>query len=564
MRRSIGVVIVLAAVVGCQERAPLGPGGTPRFSSHEGEDPFTSNARFYVLGRTWTSNGVTLRYLVEATDGVALNGDGSYVVEPGSPGLYSATSAGGVTTWSPYPSLENQVTFDGGFNDDVWPVVEVCQLVGDACGDYRGTFVRKAGEIEVGGGSEKYKLALNNGQNAWWSARPAGTYRVLIGAAPMGYALSDQVLGWFDASGSGSLMVQFRIENGALCADPENPEGCFEGSLDPNTSNTIILDEDLNEDEVEGVVGLQFPPGWFQGEITQVKVNLIIQRIFRQTNGELFCLPSELVEGQVQYDPCYSVRTEPYLGANAFVGNPVKFGVCLQQEAALVADAGLLSMWKFSNQKPADVAFEQIATDFFDANDAFFDCPPDYENTEIGALVEPRTGMGRFASAVGRVLRPVGAFLAPAPVYARRFVKSPFGGTLGDFSEIGMVGPEESYTASFMGPIGTELVSPMTAALSAPVTLRRCAITDTDLENTAACVALPAPAWSATSQAYQLNWKTDGLTVGLYRIDVLVDGTAAAGSPRVFARTEPGTIAGDPYRFQIGRTLPLKFYLTQP
>jgi hypothetical protein len=530
MRRSLLAVAVLAVIVGCQDRQQmLGPGTMDRQFSSSDTDNF-GNPDVWILGRTYTSpNGLECTF-----------------VEDGEKfGVQCGTE---FWSWADYT-----------YNTDLSPVVEICQLnaPGGTCGSNRAHF-GKTGEIRsFNGENGKYRLTLDR-DNPWWSSQGDGTYRVIVGTTYTGWETdSEYMLGYYEftRSGGGNHHVQFRIRTGALC---DNPDECAETSFDPNVSNTIVLDQDYELTEGEGIIGLKFPK--IEG-VVQHKVNIIIERIRRETER---CIEAEKFDGNSGFapgrelEPCYSIRTEPYIDLTGLDIEPIQFGVCLQEGAESLGS--LLQMLKWSSVK------NNITDMGLTFDGGFFDCPPAYD-PNLAAL--SHNGTSRLARAAGRLLSPLASLVRPQPLHANFvFTRSPAGGSLMDFSTI-VVQADDHYEAAYLSPIGA--ADPQSDANLGDVSSTSTVAVDLCLKGSGddGCAARTASnswsgtaTWNATGEFYQANWNTPReQTPGTYRLRLkLPDAGYFIVAPDEI-NISFGTAS---YTHNPGRTLPIKFYLKRP
>jgi hypothetical protein len=546
MRRLFLAVALVAVVAGCADRPdPLGPSTWERqlTSSSQGEDP-----RVWILGRTYTMSDGTVCTFVES--------ESQFGVECGD----------AFHSWAGFT-----------YNTDLYPVVEICRLhgPGDACltgAADRASFVRKPGEIRVFNTENgKYRLTLDK-DVGWWSGQPDGTYRVTVGITFTGLDGLTPVPGWdhqsdkvlgsyeFTRDGQGNHQVQFRIRDGALCEDQDS-ESCVEIAVDPAVRNTIVLDEDYELTDGEGIVGLQLPAIGAE-TIGQQKINIIIERLNRQHErciAEAKFVGSGFAPGN-ELEPCYSIRTEPYIDlAELGVTEAIRFGVCLDEGASRLG--GLLQMLKWSSVK------NQITDLGLSFEDGFFTCPADYDPT-LASL--PAAGTSRFARAAGRVLSPMESLFWPRPLHASYVLsRSPGNGSLMDFSTI-VVQADESYDPVFLSPIGASTSSlPNLGPVANSVTVDLCLKTKWDVTLGTCEPNPPAPGaphhwtgtayWNGSEQAYQANWNTPREQVrGTYRLTL---------SAQPYIQIAPHEInvsfeESGKFSHNAGRTLPIKFFLT--
>jgi hypothetical protein len=544
MRRLFAVVAVLF-LSACSDRhaqGPFGPFGSPPLAS---TSDGSRNAGFWLLGETWTVNGTTCTFvenhLNSGLDG-ALCGDDDF-----------------------YP-------WAGANNTELYPVVEICRLVGEECSIAPGdtaSFVRKTGEIDVPNPSNgKYELGALG--EAWWNgARLGETYRIIVAITftggeaddpdpPPGWNVtSPKVLGYFDKqrksnpSAADDLKVRFRIAEGALCEEP-NPADCVQTAFDPDEEYTLILDDQFNqynEDESPGVVGIKFPA--LGRVLQQQRINVILERVTLGPNDK--CLEEQPASGK-EVGPCYRVRTEPYidLAALGYTYEDeeylIKFVICYDDpELPLGA---LLKMWKWSYVKTKLQELPEVDSDFIDCDGG----------SASADHASPRHLAG-FGGIRSRLKAAAASVLLPAPLHARRRT-SRFGGGMLDLSAITLV-QSEDIQANFTTPLagGTGFDDANLGELDGPFTVKvQCLTQVTGTCGTA--ISVPDTAgWDAVNQVYQVNWNTSrAQPAGEYEVQVYRDGKLVAGSAQFSIRSSGSGPSA--YTHNPGRTLPIKFFLS--
>jgi hypothetical protein len=519
MRRAIIGLAVISVLAGCQDmQQPTEPGRMQ--ASTASTEPLD--------GRVWIL-GVAQYTLADGTECVFAEENGDVGIKCGDGAL------------QPFEGFES--------NPDLYPVVEICRVAapGGDCLDRRESFIRplvrnrkaENGEIRMLGGTDegKYQLKLHD---YFGGSANAGTYRIIIGITFTDWnTASDKVLAHFEVStnpqGEGvNQVLQFRIARGALC---ENPESCVETSIEPEVETTLIFDEQYEPATNTGILGLQFPP--LPETLTeQDRINIIIERI-RLAPGKK-CIDvdvSGLTSGS-EVEPCYRVRTEPYIDLRNVVVDgkpidPIKFGVCVAPRFDASSGLQMLKLSEVTNElTEMDATFEG----------GFFNCPDEYD-PESTALAPASTPLSQFAARAGGMFGSVAALFTPQPAFASRsFSKSPLNGSLMDFSYITLYEPVDGYTAHYLEPVGSADPTGLTLVVpTAAVTVTACRLPDGDCSN------VGTARWQDGS--YHLNWNVPRDGAGEYRLTVHVNGAPA----------------GNPVNFEVrsGRTVPLKFFLTQ-
>jgi hypothetical protein len=541
MRRALVAVAVVALSAGCQDQhQPLGPAPAPQLSVTTSTG---GNPDVWILGRTYTLP------------------DGTQCTFVGEAELFGTQCGDTYTSW-----------VGNAFNTALYPVVEICRLGSTGTclegAANRAAFVRAPGEITVfNEESGKYRLKLDR-DVAWWASQnETGTFRVIVAITYTGVRsaadgdftpvaswdhTSDKVLGYYDfsRSGQGVHNVQFRIRKGALCEG--NGSACVETSFDPTQPNTLIFDTEYELTDGEGIVGLQFPD---LGSVLQQRVNIILERIYPAAGTR--CITSDKFGGSGiapgrELPPCYNIRTEPYLDLTLIspLPEPIRFGVCLEQEAQSVGH--LLKMLKWSSVKDT-VTDMQLS---FGENQ-FFACPDSYD-PNLAAL--PLESTSRLAAA-GRMLRPLAALLRPQPAHASfRLTRSPANGSLMDFSRI-VVQADEHYDAVYLSPIGASSSTRENLGAVAPTV----GVTLCLKQGTGCAPASSSPPnhWSGTATwhsdgYYQVNWNTPrNQAPGTYLMTLRVRDYLIVAPDELNISFGTASFTHNP-----GRTLPIKFFLT--
>ncbi len=329
-------------------------------------------------------------------------------------------SAGGNAHFFFLPPMVTRPQFNGSFNPDLSPTVEVCRNTAqDAAGhcitliDSFDRITPKNGQlITVDPADEHYVVD--------WDARGYAVegnipFRVVVLAG-------DQQLGYIDLikiagvyrnantnavlSRTGIVKIRFRIEDGALC-DPNATE-CFEAQVGPSGGTFTITRND-------GTVpaGTEFP----NGALSET-VNLVIERV---VSGE--CLPTDVP----QYRGCYRFTTEPHV-ENFNLQATV--GVCMEEAAGVpFFNDGQLRLWKWSEVTGEPIEeLERVIVDYLV-------CPTP---TSIGTRPVSPLLLGA-ARAGSWLLKPIAAVFGPNEAYATMIGYE--GGKLGNFSVVGWVRP---------------------------------------------------------------------------------------------------------------------------
>lgn len=317
---------------------------------------------------------------------------------------------------------------NGAFNPRLAPVVEICVLnqLRTACAAPPfASFTRTGGTmgetIAVDPGHERYAVDWDTGDYGLAD----GVYRVFVRSGPsgteskeLGYAdvaIAQDALVAHQMAGPGTLSlatgqtlpIQFRIEEGALCA--ATSPTCFEGSVG-NAGGTVT----------DGEAGVQFPQGAVPEEAGLI--NIVIERY----KGPNACLPTF----QPQYEGCYRLSMEPHVALEKLV----VIGVCLDPAAYGFVDQMELQKWNEVDPQTL-ISLPKADVDFLECDDFV-----------VG--MNASGFMGRLARAVAPVLDLV----RPRPLYAGI---RPFGGTASDFSRVGWVRPLAISAAAGDGQTGT-------------------------------------------------------------------------------------------------------------
>jgi hypothetical protein len=586
MRRVLTAAAALAVVVilsSCMDRQqPLAPSSFPvQFSTAT-----DGNSDVWILGRTWTlQNGTECSFYENSETDFGVKCGGTEVPWTGA-----------------------------AMNTRLFPVVEVCEIEGPGgpCKDEaKNSFVVRSGEIGVSHSSGKYRLSLKDQKWAHWNTQALGSgrYRVIVGITFTGLqpvygddpdnpgtevllgnipvpgwnSASPKVLGWyeFQRDGSGNHNVQFRVKEGALC---EGDGACNETALEPedfDSGNLILLDtnEELQVENADGtnlaLLGLQFPENFVE-KLTEVlgqeRVNIIVERI--TASGR--CIGRDKFAGSGfspgdEEMPCYSIRTEPYIDLAVLqISDPIKFGVCLREEAERYQP--LLQMLKWSSVKNTVTKIGDTPL-IPEPVDGLFGCPLKHPSFETA--LAPVEGTSRFAMATSRLLNSAKGLLLPQPAYAkmRRTTRSPASGSLMDFSRI-VVQATGEFEAVFLSPIGSVNAAGDDNVGSLNMTGATVRICHQRSYIGEPCPPSPATGsteatvqsarWDEALGIFQVNWQIPrNMTHGTYRIEIHVD----QGLPLVKAdafNIEKGDdfLGANKYTHNAGRTLPIKFYLT--
>jgi hypothetical protein len=380
---------------------------------------------------------------------------------PESPNVQSARGfavvQGGNGHFYFLPPMVKNPNPTGVFNPRLNPVVEICGLSPSGqCtsplvasfnrqGGTRGEQVVVEGEIyQVDWNTRKYELANGYYRIRVLSAPSSGAHtelgRIDVLLARTGNDAKNATGGAIGIVNGSTLPIKFRIEESALCATED--QDCFEGVVD-SEGGTFTLPN--------LTAGAEIP----QNAISQgTEVTLIIERVRDKSEA---CLPMDFP----QYEGCYRFRTEPDL---AQFNLPVTVGLCLEEAAEDIVDQ--LELWKWDEVDPASL--ERVET----ANAPFIQC----DGFTLSALNTAR--WKGLASAGGRALRSFAQLMRATPAYAANVDDDlrgpvPFGGTLGDFSRMGVVQRLELEIAAGDGQsatAGSALPNPVTVKVTSAVT----------------------------------------------------------------------------------------------
>ena len=295
------------------------------------------------------------------------------------------------------PLAPNEPVRTGTFEDDLFPIVEICTLTGPngtCTGPLIGSFTRTAGT-----NNETISVVPNTRYELGWNTSlfgiPNGTYaRITLRSAPGGgtvFGVADvyldtnmDKLGLASANGAvgvlngSTLPVKFIMEDGVLC---QNDAECLETTIDSNGGTFTFPD---------GTAGLQAPAGAInQGEAG----NLIIERY----HGPEPCLPTDFP----QYESCLRVHVE---GNITNLNTNVEIGFCLEAGAPDVSELEA-EKWDEVDPNTLKTLPSVDVTDFITCS-------------TFGAAQQPKSELARFAQATGRLLRPVASLFGATPAYA--------------------------------------------------------------------------------------------------------------------------------------------------
>jgi hypothetical protein len=319
------------------------------------------------------------------------------------------------------PLVRPPASFPGTFNPDLTPTVEVCRnsIAQDAAGHCTSLLVKYDRFTPAGGGQLVQVSTSEQAYAVEFRAKDFPIERnvpfrvvVLIGDVQLGFFdIVKTSTGYRNATDNdlmnrtGIFPIRFRIEDGALCV---NPDDCFEGQVGP-AGGTFTVQKD------DGTVpaGTEFPSGALNQNVT-----LIIERI---TGIE--CLPTDAP----QYRGCFRFRTEPHV---ANFNLPATIGICMEEAAGVpFFNDGQLRLWKWSEVNGDPIQeLERVTIDYLN-------CPTP---TALGA--RPTSSLLLGATRAGSwLLKPLAAVFGPSEAYAD--VIGYEGGKLGNFSIIGWVRP---------------------------------------------------------------------------------------------------------------------------
>ena len=357
-------------------------------------------------------------------------------------------SSGGNSHFYFLPPVVKKANFTGVFNGSVAPTVEICNDVQqDALGHCTSLLARYKRYPLAGDEVEPITVSLKGEKYTvnWNTKKKAGPLNVpfrlvvLLGDIQLGYvdlirtannSVKNTTTGAaLNRNIDGTVPIDFRIENGVLCAQTSTE--CFEGSVGPNGGTFTIQRSDGTKP-----AGTQFPAGALSETVT-----LIIERYF----GE--CLPTDAP----QYQGCYRFRTEPYVENFQL---PATVGVCLfDASAASFLNTGQLRLWKWSEEAGDPIVeLERVIIDYLE-------CPP----LQVGMRTNSELLLGA-ARAGSFLLKPLANLLLPREAYALAGYE---GGKLINFSRIGWVRP---LTVEITG--GNNQTGTAGQTLSAPLSMR--------------------------------------------------------------------------------------------
>jgi hypothetical protein len=356
-------------------------------------------------------------------------------------------SSGGNAHFFFLPPVVKKATFTGVFNGSVAPTVEICTSTQQNAQGHCTSLLARYKRFPVAGDEvEPITVSLKGEKYTvnWNTKLKPGPLNVpfrmvvLLGDIQLGYvdlirtannSVKNTTTGTtLNRNIDGTVPIDFRIENGVLCATTSTE--CFEGSVGPNGGTFTITRNDGTKP-----AGTQFPAGALDETVT-----LIIERYF----GE--CLPTDVP----QYQGCYKFRTEPHIENFEL---PATVGVCLFDPAALpFFNSGQLRLWKWSEETGDPILeLERVTIDYLE-------CPP---ITQIGMRTNNSLLLGA-ARAGAMLFRPLASLIMPREAYAL----APYeGGKLINFSRIGWVRPLSVEITGGNGQTGTA-GKPLTTPLS--------------------------------------------------------------------------------------------------
>jgi hypothetical protein len=421
------------------------------------------------------------------------------------------------------PPLGTSYSGTGEFNPDVYPLVEVCEYsASDPCVAVLARFDRNAT-----GTSELLSMdAVEEQYQANWKTRFAGWVRIsvygsLAQDAPLLGTIDVEIVPSGNVNSESTVPIKFRIDR--TCTD------CAETYLGPDEA-TVTL---------QGAAQLYLPP-----DPTRTSgYRLVIRQL--PDPADYPCLPLQ----HPQYEGCYEVYLEDEAGQRVYgvsFTEPLTFHPCLDPKYWHIEDQ--LTVWKSTPAYSTDdgiVPEALIQLEKADRTAQGLDC------TAFQPVLSSMNGtLGRALEAFGTALRPLAGLLLPRDAHATGTLQ---GYTIRDLSRIGFVG--SSHEVTFLTPIGT--VSKAANATVSPlpeVVVCR-----------APCNAPALQLFRGTTElkggSYQINWSAPAnLEPGPhYRIRVLWQDVVQDEVP--ITGVAGGTKTKEPFAFEIGRNLPIKFTL---
>ena len=312
------------------------------------------------------------------------------------------------------PPLAKTQPKTGDFHPGLAPVVEICRLTAqngsctptDSVIRFTTAAPGQFGEIITVNGSQEF---YGVGWNTSLYQLPNYTYwRITVRTAPGGGTVFGFLDIWLAKAANelkntppgnvgvlntSNVPIKFRLEEGALCGQPNCVEGSFTSSGGTFTTQ-------------DGTAGLQAPEGALD---PGVAVNLVIERY----HGPDPCLPVF----DPQYEGCYRYYTEPHIEE---FNLPLILGQCLDTAGQAVYNE--LALWKW-DEVNENTLVELPAADA----SAFITCPEDL------ASAPQKTG---FLAGGLKLLKPLASVFVK-PLHAKKAGPPPLGAGALDLSRVG-------------------------------------------------------------------------------------------------------------------------------
>lgn len=325
------------------------------------------------------------------------------------------------------PSPRRNPNFDrGGFNPNLAPTVKICDGRDLTPASECATPLMKGGQpvvfAAVRGWDGLPDWVDPEQYHVLWRTRDYNLtvghpYRILVkvGGTLLGFldlvpasrllgalriSAGGQDIGWLDDA---IVPIRFRIERGALCA---NPQDCTETTVSSGGGDITVPSK---------LAGLSVPSGAVESGDT---VTVVIEREDPQYGGE--CLPTDIVQSK----GCYHFRSDP---PGYEFTTQVRMEICVDPQYLTADQEERLRLFKYNTEE----GLQQLPL----AETSLVDC------SEFTAMAQPAASRpsGFAAAALQRLGRFAARLLGPRPLYAARFggVPKGVGGTGGSFSDVG-------------------------------------------------------------------------------------------------------------------------------
>jgi hypothetical protein len=408
----------------------------------------------------------------------------------------------------------------GEFNPDIYPLVEVCSFsASDPCVAVLARFDRN----QTGTNGILLMDPIQQQYQADWKTRVSGWVRITVYGsqaqdAPLLGTIDFEIVPSGSVNAESTVPIKFRTDK--TCAD------CAETYLGPE-ENTITL---------QGAAQLYLPPD----PTRDVGYRLVVRQL--PDPADYPCLPLQ----HPQYEGCYEVFLEDEDGDRVYgisFNEPLTFFPCLDPKYWPIEDQ--LTLWKYTPSHGATAA-KLVQLEKADMTAQGLDC-----STFQPVLSSTNgTALGRTLDVFGTVFRPLAGLLLPRDAHATGTLQ---GYKVSDLSRIGFVGA--SYDVTFLGPVGIVSTAPNVRVAPLPeVVVCRAPCNEPALQLFRGTAELKGG-------SYQINWSapSDVEPGPHYRIQVLwqnimQDEVAIRG-------VAGGTKTKEPFTFEIGRNLPIKFTL---